>query len=429
MYDLIRQTYEDHPYQGAVALEAGFRHDAAAHFPFAAAIPFYLRDRRVPTAPLDILDVGCGAGVTTLLLAEANPGACLVAMDLSARSVQQTVARLQTQGYTVAGHVLALEDLPQLGRQFDYINCHEVLYLLPDPGLGLQILAQALKPGGILRANLHSTHARAPMYRAQTLMALLGWMETAPTPTAYAAIRDWMVALRDDLPFKQAVWRPERAHDPDYFNNNFLFHGDKGFTVPQLFDFLNPSGLHFLGMVDRRGWDLSDWLTSPFPDRIAEFLANATPMAQLHAHDLIVGNHRLLDFWASPVPKGNAPEPEAWSEERWAHASATLNPILRVAPLAALLQKNLVTYEPLTLHSFLPQTTAATEQLGWLPQLCLRQLWSEHLPVSTLMAQVAAGLPPGSALPMAVLRQQALLPLVRRLAVFLECPGSPQTVY
>ena len=161
-YALIRQTYEDHPYQEAVALAVDFRQDAAAHFPFAAVIPYYLRDRRVPSEPLDILDVGCGAGVTTLLLAEANPGARLVAMDLSARSVQQTVARLQTQGYTVEGQVLALEDLPQLDRQFDYINAHEVLYLLPDPALGLQNMAQALKPGGILRVTSTVSMAARP---------------------------------------------------------------------------------------------------------------------------------------------------------------------------------------------------------------------------------------------------------------------------
>ncbi|NJK60222.1 MAG: class I SAM-dependent methyltransferase [Oscillatoriales cyanobacterium SM2_1_8] len=417
--DLIRQTYEDHPYQGAVPLDVGFRQDAVAHFPFAAAIPFYLRDRRVPTAPLDILDVGCGAGVTTLLLAEANPGGRLVAIDLSAKSVQRTVERLQTQGYAVEGRVLALEAIPELGRQFDYINVHEVLYLLTDPGLGLQRLAAALKPGGILRANLHSVHARAPMYRAQTLMALLGWMDTAPTPAAYTAIRDWMGALRDDLPFKQAVWRPARAHDPDYLNNNFLFHGDKGFTVPQLFDFLSRAGLHFLGMVDRRGWDVSDWLTPPIPNRLAEFLANASTMDQLHAHDLLVGNHRLLDFWASPVPKPAAPEPAAWSEERWSQTWVALNPILRVEPLAARLQKSLIAQEPLTLADFLPQTVAATAPAGWIPQLCLRCLWENNLPASELALQVAARLSPPAEM-LAVRR--ALQKLEKTLAVFLTMP-------
>jgi len=393
-----------------------FRQDAAAHFPFAAAIPYYLRDRRVPSEPLDILDVGCGAGVTTLLLAEANPGARLVAMDLSARSVQQTVARLQTQGYTVEGQVLALEDLPQLGRQFDYINAHEVLYLLPDPALGLQNMAQALKPGGILRANLHSIHGRAPMYRAQSLMALLGWMETAPTPTAYAAIRDWMGALRDDLPFKQAVWRPERAHDPDYFNNNFLFQGDKGFTVPQLFDFLDQAGLHFLTMVDRRGWHLADWLTSSLPEPVAAFLANASPMAQLHAHDLIVGNHRLLDFWASPERTVVAPEP---NEELWAQAWATLNPILRVEPLRDWLHQGLSTYALQSLHPFLPQTVAAHELVGWLPQLCLHCLWDHDLPLPALVSQVMARLPATAEVPSV---RRALQQLEKILAVFLTMP-------
>jgi hypothetical protein len=210
--------------------------------------------------------------------------------------------------------------------------------------------------------------------------------------------------------------RQERAHDPDYFNNNFLFHGDKGFTVPQLFDFLDQAGLHFLTMVDRRGWHLTDWLTSPLPEPVAAFLANASPMAQLHAHDLIVGNHRLLDFWASPERTVVAPEP---NEELWAQAWATLNPILRVEPLRDWLHQGLSTYAPQSLHPFLPQTVMAAEPVGWIAQLCLRCLWDCSLPVPVLVSQVMARLPATAEVPSV---RRALQQLEKILAVFLTMP-------
>jgi len=52
-------------------------------------------------------------------------------------------------------HVISIEELPQLGLSFDYINCDEVLYFFPDPSVGLQAMKSVLQPDGIIRTNLH----------------------------------------------------------------------------------------------------------------------------------------------------------------------------------------------------------------------------------------------------------------------------------
>ncbi|MGQ9866460.1 MAG: class I SAM-dependent methyltransferase [Pseudanabaenaceae cyanobacterium] len=392
----LYNVYENLPYQSTVPFDRSFRQEPHQLFPYAAAIPFYLRDRRLPTAPLDILDVGCGAGVTTLMLAEANPGANLTAIDLSARSAQMAAERLQFQGYTADCRGMAAEDLPQLGKQFDYINCHEVLYLLPDPWAGLQQMAAVLKPGGIIRANLHSAHARVVMFRAQELMRILGLMESAPTEFEHQILREWMDALQNNTFMKKAIWQDKYRNDAEYLNSNYLLHGDKGFTIPDMFSMLEGAGLYFLGMVDSRSWNLLDLFAKPteLPDSVRLFLEEASEMAQLHAHDLLMANHRLFDFWGSTQPARELALPAQWEEEQWAQAEAILNPILRVERLETSLRECLQEYEPLLINPLLPQTTAKPVYFTRPAQLCLRFLWEESLPVPELVARVLPLLPP-----------------------------------
>ncbi len=425
----LYNVYENLPYQGKVPFDRSFRQEPAQLFPYAAAIPYYLRDRRLPTAPLDILDVGCGAGVTTLLLAEANPGANLTAIDLSERSAQMTAERLQFQGYTADCRGMAAEDLPKLGKQFDYINCHEVLYLLPDPWAGLQQMAAVLKPGGIVRANLHSANARVVMFRCQELMRLLGLMESAPTEFEHRMLREWMDALKNETFMKKAIWQEKYRNDAEYLNSNYLLQGDKGFAIPDMFSMLESAGLHFLGMVDSRSWNLLDWFAKPeeLPDSVRLFLEEASEMEQLHAHDLLVTSHRLFDFWGSAQPPRALDLPSQWEEPQWAQARATLNPILRVNQLETSLRECLQEYEPLLINPLLPQTTAKPVYLTRPAQLCLRFLWAESLPVPELVARVLPLLPPdpwtGQPLPPAQATAQVYQALVQMevvLAVFLE---------
>jgi len=49
---------------------------------------YYLRNQKViKTKGKLVLDAGCGSGYTSLTLAEANPGAKIVGVDISDKSV------------------------------------------------------------------------------------------------------------------------------------------------------------------------------------------------------------------------------------------------------------------------------------------------------------------------------------------------------
>ena len=100
-----------------------------------------------------VLDVPCGDGVYTVLLAEnAGPAGCVVGVDLSesylalarARADQAAVAaRTRFQAADIAA-------LPFDDDTFDLIWCAQSMYSLPDPLSALREFRRVVRPGGIV---------------------------------------------------------------------------------------------------------------------------------------------------------------------------------------------------------------------------------------------------------------------------------------
>ncbi|MGV0027436.1 hypothetical protein [Phormidesmis priestleyi] len=84
--------------------------------------------------------------------------------------------------------------------KFDYINCGEVLYLMPDLVQTLRTLKTVLKPKGILRGNLHSLYQRQNFFRAQQLFTAMGLMQRNPEETEIGVVLDTMNALKKKHP-------------------------------------------------------------------------------------------------------------------------------------------------------------------------------------------------------------------------------------
>src|SRR6476646_6635291 len=143
----IRQQWETTPYP-ELPLETSPKADANSLYLHNLVTPFYLRNHQIiDTTDKLILDVGCGTGYTSLTLAEANPGAKIVGIDMSEKSLNLARQRSRYHGFENSEfYTLAVEELPSLNLQFDYINSDEVLYLLPDPAAGLKAMQSVLKP-------------------------------------------------------------------------------------------------------------------------------------------------------------------------------------------------------------------------------------------------------------------------------------------
>jgi 2-polyprenyl-3-methyl-5-hydroxy-6-metoxy-1,4-benzoquinol methylase len=126
--------------------------DSARHFahsdrPFGAIIPF---DQ---IAGKKVLEVGCGMGLHTELMARA--GAQVTAIDISPTSVAATRARLALKDIAADVRELDAETL-DLENEFDFIWSWGVIHHSARTGRVLRNLHAALKPGGELRFMVYS---------------------------------------------------------------------------------------------------------------------------------------------------------------------------------------------------------------------------------------------------------------------------------
>src|SRR5215470_16768012 len=78
-----------------------------------------------------VLDVGCGAGDVSMLLAEAvGPSGRVVAIDREARAIETTRSRAEAAGHRNIEALVATDDDIPIARPFDaavgrYVLCHQ----------------------------------------------------------------------------------------------------------------------------------------------------------------------------------------------------------------------------------------------------------------------------------------------------------------
>lgn len=102
----------------------------------------------LPVTPADVLDVGCGTGSLSLLLAEA--GHRVTGVDLAPHMVERAEAKLAAAGR--AGRFLVGDAAaPPTGQgRYDAVLSRHLLWTLPDPHAALREWVARLNPGGRL---------------------------------------------------------------------------------------------------------------------------------------------------------------------------------------------------------------------------------------------------------------------------------------
>ncbi|MGN9837513.1 class I SAM-dependent methyltransferase [Nonomuraea sp. H19] len=101
-----------------------------------------------PADPADVLDVGCGTGSLSVLLAAA--GHRVTGVDLAPQMIEQARAKLAAAGF--AGRFLVGDAaVPPTGEaRFDLLLCRHLLWTLPDPQAALREWVARLRPNGRL---------------------------------------------------------------------------------------------------------------------------------------------------------------------------------------------------------------------------------------------------------------------------------------
>jgi len=107
-----------------------------------------LLTRWLPAGPVSLLDIGCGTGSLSVML--AGLGHEVTGIDLSPAMIAQAEAKAKAAGQRVTLMVMDGAQ-PQLSPQrFEVIVCRHLLWALPEPALVLRRWVDLLAPGGRL---------------------------------------------------------------------------------------------------------------------------------------------------------------------------------------------------------------------------------------------------------------------------------------
>jgi len=231
-----------------------------------------------PAASLRILDAGCGTGVSTDYLCHLNPGAQILAVDISAGALAVARERLKRSGAEDQVDVLRQEQRSLLDLKgegpFDYINSVGVLHHLREPEAGLAALADLLAPQGLLHLFLYADAGRWEIHRTQKALMLL---QAGTGGDGLRLGRELFETLPESNRLRrhhEQRWAVDCAPDAN-FADMYLHPQETSYNLDRLFAFIETAGLQFAGFSNPEVWDPARLLQGELLDR-----AKALPASQ-----------------------------------------------------------------------------------------------------------------------------------------------------
>ncbi|CAN5569079.1 class I SAM-dependent methyltransferase [soil metagenome] len=124
----------------------------------------------LPATPAVILDIGCGTGSLSLLLAEL--GHVVTGIDLSPAMIARAEAKARAAAQQITFAVMDGVEPELAPQQFGIIVCRHILWTLPEPDAVLQRWTNMLAAGGRLVLIEGYWHTNAGLHAPEILDAL-----------------------------------------------------------------------------------------------------------------------------------------------------------------------------------------------------------------------------------------------------------------
>jgi SAM-dependent methyltransferase len=193
---------------------------------------------------LDFLVAGCGTNQAALF-AFTNPDAKVVAVDISQPSLDHHQYLKDKYGLdNLELHLLPVEELPTLGRDFDLIVSTGVLHHLADPQTGMNALARCLRPDGVLGVMLYAKYGRFGIELLQTAFRELG---LGQDESSIALVRQTLSLLPADHPVQPYLRGARELQFDEALVDTFLPGRERSHTVDDCIDLVTSAGLVFQG--------------------------------------------------------------------------------------------------------------------------------------------------------------------------------------
>ncbi len=199
----------------------------------------------------EILVAGCGTGFNLLISIGGYRAWRVTAIDLSRASLAHAGRHLSALGLPDIRLLQAdILDLPALPQTFDVVEAAGVLHHMAEPMTGWRILADKLRPGGVMEVALYSRRARQGIDKVRAFVK----DRYPPTHRGITTFRrDALAILRDPAhPLRPVLEEAGIAASHDFFATSscrdLFFHPrETAYTVPELEKMILELGLVFRG--------------------------------------------------------------------------------------------------------------------------------------------------------------------------------------
>ena len=211
---------------------------------------------REPQPDLDILVAGCGTNQAAVF-AHTNPQARVVAIDVSGPSLDHHRLLKEKYGLTNLDlHLLPIEEVGSLGRDFDLVVSTGVLHHMASPEAGMQALAARLRPDGVAAIMLYARYGRIGVEIMQAIFREIG---LAQDEASLFTVKEAIALLPADHPVRSYLsFAPDLRFDAGLVDT-FLHGRDRSYTVDDCLDLVASAGLVF------QSWFLKSAYEPPTP--------------------------------------------------------------------------------------------------------------------------------------------------------------------
>lgn len=255
--DLVKAQYEQYPFPPRDPNDELKRLRTTSLDEFAFLNHYCFRGTRNFMQDFRVLVAGGGTGDGLIFLAEQLRGSNneIVYLDISRTSSSIAKKRAQIRNLNniswLEGSIL---DLPEMDvGYFDYINCSGVLHHLDNPALGLSALESILADNGAIGVLVYGKYGRTAVYQVQELMRLVNGNETDMRKKVintskileYLPPTNWFRSSSD------FTTDHNQYGDTGIFDL-FLHAVDRAFTIPELYQWIENSGLELIEFSQNR---------------------------------------------------------------------------------------------------------------------------------------------------------------------------------
>jgi len=163
----------------------------------------------LPASPATILDIGCGTGSLSVVM--AHLGHAVTGGDLSPAMIAQAQAKAAAAGQVIAFQVMDAAQPSLAPGTFDVVVCRHLLWALPEPAAVLGRWAALLRPGGRLVLIEGRWSTGAGLAASQILAALPPTLAAQPVRDLSQEAALWGRPVRDERYALVADLLPPRA--------------------------------------------------------------------------------------------------------------------------------------------------------------------------------------------------------------------------